>query len=95
MIETKYAEAIANMDKFMDEVVHNRDVVIIHRSEGEDVALIAADELRGLLETAHLLRSPKNAERLLTALARAREQTVAPQSIDDLRREVLGGASGE
>ncbi len=37
-----------------------------------DVAMIAADELEGLVETAHLLRSPKNAERFLTALARAR-----------------------
>ncbi|MFN8470952.1 MAG: type II toxin-antitoxin system Phd/YefM family antitoxin [Anaerolineae bacterium] len=95
MIETKYAEAIANMDKFMDEVVQNRDVVIIHRSDAEDVALIAADELRSLLETAHLLRSPKNAERLLTALARAREQSVAPQSVDDLKRDLLNDESNE
>ena len=39
----------------------------------EDVALIAADELTGLLETAHLLRSPANAERLLTTLAQVRQ----------------------
>ena len=39
---------------------------------GDDLAVIAADELESLLETAHLLRSPKNAERLLTALFRAR-----------------------
>ena len=95
MIETKYAEAIANMDKFMDEVIQNRDVVIIHRNDAEDVALIAADELRSLLETAHLLRSPKNAERLLTALARANEQTIAPQSVDDLKRDLLDGEPNE
>jgi len=35
------------------------------------VALIAADELSSLQETAHLLRSPVNAQRLLTALNRA------------------------
>jgi len=34
------------------------------------VAMIAADELQSLMETTHLLRSPKNAERLLVALAR-------------------------
>ncbi len=95
MIETMYADAIANMDKIMDEVVQNRDVVIIHRTDAEDVALIAADELRSLLETAHLLRSPKNAERLLTALARGREQTVAPQSVDDLRRDLFNNESDE
>jgi antitoxin YefM len=32
------------------------------------VALVAADELESLLETAHLLRSPRNAQRLLQAL---------------------------
>ena len=85
MIETTYADAIANMDKIMDEVVQNRDVVIIHRNDAEDVALIAADELRSLLETAHLLRSPKNVERLLTAVARAGKQTVAPQPVEELR----------
>jgi antitoxin YefM len=52
------------------------------------VALIAADELSGLLEVAHLLRSPTNAQRLLTALARVPERTTPPQSITDLRREV-------
>jgi len=35
------------------------------------VALVPADELAGLIETAHLLRSPKNAQRLLTVLRRA------------------------
>jgi hypothetical protein len=42
----------------------------------------------GLLETAHLLRSPKNAERLLTALQEARNQAAEPQTVEDLRREM-------
>ena len=65
----------------------NMSVVIIHRRGAEDVALIAATELSSLLETAHLLRSPKNAKRLLTALTRAQQRTVAPQSVESLRRE--------
>ena len=43
------------------------EAVIIHRRGAEDVALISAADLRNLEETAHLLRSPKNAERLLRA----------------------------
>ena len=50
--------------------------------------LIAADELRGLMETAHLLRSPKNAQRLLSALARARNENLPSESVNDLRREL-------
>ena len=45
-------------------------------------------QARGLLETAHLLRSPENAERLSRALERARAETVEPQSVDQLRQEV-------
>jgi antitoxin YefM len=87
-IETTYTNARANFATLCDKVVTNREVVIIHRRGAEDVALISAAELSSLLETAHLLRSPKNAERLLTALARAQRQTVAPQSVETLRHEV-------
>jgi antitoxin YefM len=90
-IQTTYTHARANLAALCDEVTANREVVIIHRRGAEDVALIAAEELSGLLETAHLLRSPKNAERLLTALARAQCRTLSPQSLDELRREVSLG----
>lgn len=72
-----------------DEVTASREVVIIQRRGTEDVALVAAQELGGLLETAHLLRSPANTERLLTALARAQCCTLSPQSLDALRRAGL------
>jgi antitoxin YefM len=72
----------------MDEVTKNREVVIIQRRGHEDVAMITADELAGVLETAHLLRSPKNAKRLLTALDRVKKGSGVFQTIDDLRSEV-------
>jgi antitoxin YefM len=50
--------------------------------------MINADELAGILETAHLLRSPKNTERLLSALDRVRKGSGSPQTINDLRNEV-------
>ena len=87
-IETTYTKARANLATLCNEVTTNQEVVIIHRRGAEDVALIAATELHSLLETAHLLRSPKNAKRLLTALTRAQQRTVAPQSVESLRREV-------
>ena len=87
-IQTTYTHARAHLAALCDKVTANREVIIIHRRGAEDVALIAADELSGLLETAHLLQSPKNAERLLTALARAQRRTLSPQSLEELRREV-------
>ena len=86
--QTTFTDASANLAELCDRVVADRDVVIITRHEGESVALIAADELDSLLETAYLLRSPKNAARLLTALERAKDRTIEPQSIDSLRQEL-------
>lgn len=87
-IQTTYTQARSNLARLFDQVTQDREVVIIERRGAEPVALIAADELSGLLETAHLLRSPANARRLLTALARVTEQTIPPQTIAELRREV-------
>ncbi len=70
-IETTYNQAQAGFDTLCDYVTKNRDVVIIQRRGVDAVAMIAADELSSLLETVHLLRSPKNAERLYRALNRA------------------------
>jgi antitoxin YefM len=87
-IETTYTHARENLARLCDEATDNREVVIIRRRNAEDVALIAASELAGVLETAHLLRSPRNAKRLLTALQRAHERSEPPQGLDELRREL-------
>ena len=47
--------------------------------------MIPADELSELIETAHLLRSPKNADRLMKALRRAEQGKGKPLSPDKLR----------
>jgi len=85
-IETTYSQAREQLKSLMDRAVEDREVVLVRRRSGGDVALIAADELRGLMETAHLLRSPRNAQRLLSALARARDEQLAPTSLDTLKR---------
>lgn len=87
-IQTTYTQARAQLASLLDEVTNNREIVVIQRRGAEDVALIAADELAGLLETVHLLRSPANAERLLGVLARVRQRTGTPQSLEELRAEV-------
>jgi antitoxin YefM len=87
-VQTTYTQARANLASLMDEVTHNREVVIIERRGAEPVALVSADELEGLMETAYLLRSPKNAERLLRALVRAQQEEGVLQTIDELKREI-------
>ena len=86
--EVTYTQARANFAALCNEVAADREAVIIHRRGAEDVALVSAAELRSLEETAHLLRSPRNAQRLLKALARAQEQSVPPSTVDQLRAEL-------
>ena len=86
--QTTYSKARASLATLCNRAVSDREVILIQRRGREDVALIAASELSSLMETAHLLRSPANAERLLTALARAQSQMTAPQTTDELRAEV-------
>ena len=88
MIRTTYSQARENLASLLDQVTGDREIAIISRRGSEDVALVAADELSGLLETAHLLRSPANAKRLLTALHRAQSSKLPPISLDTLRDEL-------
>jgi len=88
MVETTYTSLRENLASVMDRVVDDREVVIVRRKGDQKVAMISADELSGLLETAHLLRSPRNAERLLSALKRANKGKGKLQSLDKLRQEM-------
>lgn len=72
MIQTTYANARENLASYLDAAAEDLQPVLIKRRGHADTVLIAAKELNGLLETVHLLRSPKNAQRLLAALERAR-----------------------
>ena len=86
--ETTYTHARANLKALLDEASDSREPVIIRRREGGDVALIAVDELRSLMEVAHLLRSPRNAERLFRALGRVKQGKGRPESLEKLRRDL-------
>lgn len=86
-ISLTYTQARANLAKLLDEVSLNKEVVIINRKNAENVALVSESELSGILETAHLLRSPKNAQRLLKALLEVQTENNTPQSLEDLKLE--------
>lgn len=88
IVETSYPLTTPNLNVLLDRVVNDREIIYIKSQNGENVALIAADELQSLLETMHLLRSPKNAERLLNAISRARVNVEDSQAPDDLRKEL-------
>jgi antitoxin YefM len=86
--ETTYTQARANFARILDHVCRDRETVYITRRGEEKAALISADELSGLLETAHLLRSPANARRLLSALQRALSDKGRPSGTAALKKEI-------
>ena len=87
-VETTYSQAREQFKSLMDRAIDDREIIVVRRRSGGDVAMIAADELQSLMETAHLLRSAKNAERLLVALGRARSKSIKPITLPDLQRQV-------
>jgi antitoxin YefM len=91
--ETTYTNLRQSLASVLDRVANDREVVIVVRKGEKKVAMVPADELAGLMETAHLLRSPKNTQRLLSALRRAVGRKGRPESLEKLRREM--GLAGE
>ena len=87
-VETTYSKLREELATFLDRAVDDREVIVVKRRGSKDVALIAADELSSLLETAHLLRSPRNAKRLIGAIRDAERGDGKPQTIEQFRKEI-------
>lgn len=86
--ETTYSSLRQSLASILRLVTENQEVVIVRRRGAKDVALVPAEELAGLMETAHLLRSPRNARRLMAALRRAKRGRAKPEPLEKLRREM-------
>lgn len=87
-LKVSYSHARDNLADLWDQVEDSREAAVIQRRGHEDMALLPADELSSLRETAYLLRSPQNAARLLAALSRARRGRTAAKDLAKLRREL-------
>ena len=64
-----YTAARENLASTMDQVCRDRAPVIITRNRDQSVVMLSLEEFESLEETAHLLRSPVNARRLLASIA--------------------------
>jgi antitoxin YefM len=86
--KASYSHARQNLAEIWNEVEDSREPAILERRGHEDMALIPADELSSLQETAYLLRSPKNAARLLTALARSQKKKGKEVELEALMKQL-------
>ncbi|MDX1996741.1 MAG: type II toxin-antitoxin system Phd/YefM family antitoxin, partial [Thermoanaerobaculia bacterium] len=60
-----YTAARANLAKTLDRVCDDHEPMIITRNGEPSVVLLSLEDFRSLEETAYLLRTAANAERLL------------------------------
>ena len=63
-----YSDARQRLAKLMDAVVDDRKPVIVTRRKAAAVVMLSLEEYEAMAETLHLLRSPKNAQRLQKAV---------------------------
>ena len=82
-----YSEARKNLASLMDSVCDDSDVVVITRRKARPVVLMSLDEYNSIQETAYLLRSPANAERLLESIAELQQGKAVPRALANIPEE--------
>jgi antitoxin YefM len=93
--ETSPSVAREDFFQMLDRIAKEREIYIINRPDGENIALITESDLNSLIETVYLFRSPANARRLLDALDEAKSGKIVPQSVEDLQQELGVSAKEE
>lgn len=68
-----YTEARQNLAQTMASVAANFEPVLITRNKGENCVLMSYEQYSSLEETAYLMRSPANAQRLLESVAELKQ----------------------
>ena len=69
MATITYSEARSKLAETMEKVCDDHAPIIITRKNSRSVVMISLDDYEALEETSFLLRSPKNARRLLESIA--------------------------
>ena len=68
MIAANFTEFRLNLKSYLDNVENNNETLIIKRGAGKGAVMISLEEYNSILETVHLLRSKKNADRLYESI---------------------------
>ncbi|EFL00179.1 MULTISPECIES: type II toxin-antitoxin system Phd/YefM family antitoxin [Streptomyces] len=76
-----YTESRKHYAETLDAVVDDREEVVITRAGHEPVVIVALDDYQALKETAHLLKSPENARRLLASIERLENGGGTPREL--------------
>ncbi|MDG2991192.1 type II toxin-antitoxin system prevent-host-death family antitoxin [Candidatus Synechococcus calcipolaris G9] len=64
-----YSEVRSQLAKTMDRVCDDHAPIVITRKNSQSVVMMSLDDYQAIQETVYLLRSPKNAQRLIESMA--------------------------
>lgn len=81
-------DAATNLSQLCEQVINDREVLVITREEGENVAIIPAEELEHFLKLTRIFSSMQKHSKLLNSLAEPNENQVKHQSVDELLEEL-------
>jgi antitoxin YefM len=84
MTAITYSAARENLAATMNLVCDDHDPVIITRKRNQAVVMVSLEDYESLQETAYLLRSPKNAQRLSEGIAQLEKGQGVLKSLDEL-----------
>jgi antitoxin YefM len=80
---TTYTEFRKNMRAYFEQVLKLGKPLFISRPKGNDVVLMSRSEYNSMQETFHLLKSPKNAARLLKSIEADKKGGGQPRQLLD------------
>ena len=81
MLATNYSEFRNNLKKFLDAVEVDNETVVLKRSKGKGSVIISLEEYNSMMETLHLLKSKKNADRLYESIRQVNEGKVVTNEL--------------
>ncbi len=68
MIAVNFTEFRTDLKKYLDEVEENHETLIMKRKSGRGTVMISIDEYNSLIETAHLMKSKINSDRIFESI---------------------------
>jgi antitoxin YefM len=84
MRTTSYSDLRRNLSATLDSVTDDHSPVIITRDRGKPAAvLMSLEDFASYEETRHLLQSPRNAERLIEAVAALEKGDGTPHELTE------------
>ena len=78
-----FSEARNSLKSIIDQVIDDADYTVIARRDAPDAVMMSLDTFNSLMETVHLLRSPRNAAHLAKSLEQYRQGKLSEKALLD------------